>query len=610
MALYLKSDNNLSDVDSLECARKNLGLGSMSTQTANSVDIQGGSVAVDSFVYNHSSRDSSGANALLKVNDANVLEFVNYQYDWMFKPQNQIDVSDFKYDDLAEDRYVRYNELADVAISGNFQDLKTGKTLLASKLFNDIQYLHVKSNLADVDDKLLARSNLGIGTLGLSNWDSFFVVNSLSIGALYMDLNDSDHAVKTLLAVEDNRLVPYSINKADHQNYGFVRLTDDIFSAANEKYDIPSIYAMNNYYNLTLNKITSIDINNIVLSYDLDTIIQNYGLLRKENNLSEIPIQDLYNSFQLGTMAMLNQGDDILAKDLILDDQATIQFINTNIDGIPKYLMVNEKGELVISTAKPIASDTKPGMVFLMSNYIEDYTLGGITSAMSKFRNDVVPSAGAVQQFFELYDFEVERLEKSIPKSIKDVNGFGEFMLIEDNMHVDNPSIARTNLELAEVAHTGNWYDIVNRPESVSYFSNDMGYLKASECLAEISANPDQARYNLGLGNLATMDSNAVQFLGGSGTFESLRVQTNFQYNKGADNQGKFLSCKDPQGNAEWRELPKASQNQYGVVCVTNSLNDNDDGKAVSASAIFKIYTEMTTRLNIYLDLITTIAQV
>lgn len=612
MALYLKSDNNLSDVDSLECARKNLGLGSMSTQAANSVDIQGGSVAVDSFVYNHSSRGNFGASALLKVNDANVVEFVNYEYDWMFRPQNQIDVLDFKYDSFAEDRYVRYHELAKVAITGQFDDLKTGKTLLASKLSNDIQYLHVKSNLADVDDKLLARSNLGIGTLGLSNWDSIFVVNSLSIGALYMDLKDSDNAVKTLLAVEDNRLVPYSINKADHQNYGFVRLTEDIFSDANEKYDIPSIDAMNNYYNLTLNKIASIDVNNIVLSYDVDTIIESYGLLRIENNLSEIPIEDLYNSFQLGTMAMLNKGDDILVRDLIFDEEATIQFINKDIlsemDGVSKYLMVNEKGELVISSAKPIASDTKPGMVFLMSNYIEDYKLGGITSAMSKFRNDVVPSAGAVREFFELYDFQVKRLESSIPKSIKDVNGFGEFLLIDDNMRVDNPSIARTNLELAEVAHTGNWYDIVNRPKYISYFDNDMGYLKASECLSEISANPYQARHNLGLGNLATMDSNAVQFLGGSGTFERLRVQTNFQYHNGADNQGKFLSCKDPQGNAEWRELPKASQNQYGVVCVTNSLNDNDDGKAVSASAIFKIYTEMKTRLDIYMALITNIA--
>ena len=44
MALYLKSENNLSDLDSIECALKNIGLGTISTQSSNQVHITGGSV--------------------------------------------------------------------------------------------------------------------------------------------------------------------------------------------------------------------------------------------------------------------------------------------------------------------------------------------------------------------------------------------------------------------------------------------------------------------------------------------------------------------------------------------------------------------------------------
>jgi hypothetical protein len=366
---------------------------------------------------------------------------------------------------------------------------------------------------------------------------------------------------------------------------------------------------MNAFYNLTMNKITSIDVNNLTLSYDVNTIVESYGLLRIENNLSEIPIADLYRSLHLGTLSKMNKGEDLLLRDVIFDDKATIRFAD-DTDGLLRYLMVNEKGELTKSTAKPIATDQQPGMVFLMSNYIEDYQLGGITKAMSKFRNDVVPSAGAVKQFFELYDFKVKALEKSIPETIKDISGFEDFMMIDDNMYVDNPSIARTNLELAEVAHTGSWDDILNKPTNISYFNNDMEYLRTANCLSEISDQADQARLNLGLGTLATCDSNAVQFLSGSGVFDDLRVKTNFQFAKGADNQGKYLRCTDPEGNAEWAALPKARQNQFGVVCVTNDLNDNDDGKAVASSVIYKLYTEMTTRLEIYFNLITNLTSV
>ena len=48
MALFLQRRNNLADVESVDEARLNLGLGSLSTFNSNNVHITGGSIKADS----------------------------------------------------------------------------------------------------------------------------------------------------------------------------------------------------------------------------------------------------------------------------------------------------------------------------------------------------------------------------------------------------------------------------------------------------------------------------------------------------------------------------------------------------------------------------------
>tara|TARA_B110000483_G_C18188698_1_gene540053 strand:- start:329 stop:2158 length:1830 start_codon:yes stop_codon:yes gene_type:complete len=607
MAQYLKSENNLSDLQSIDCALKNIGLGTMSTQSSNYVHITGGTISVDELVYKPATLSTDPSEiALLRVNQNNVVECLNVSDNWFFRPQNEIDVTKFA-ESTSDDRFVRLNEIKKVARTGKYADLVNSTSVPGTNLINDVDYLQRSSNLSDIPNILAARNSLGIGNLGSSNWNSVMVLDQLSVGSLYLDIQNSEKDAATLLAVQDNKLIPYTISKATDSTYGLVKLTDTIFSRENDVNCVPTIRAMNNYYNLTMNKIESMDVNNLIDSFTVDDIIQHYGLLRKSRNFDEIPISQLYANLNLGTLSMINEGDDVVLKNITLDTDSTIKFID-HMDNKTGYLMVDELGQLTKSTAKPLATAARPGMVYLMSNYNIEYALGDISPAMSKFRYDVVPSAQTVNEFFEIYDTQVHNLESSIPKTIKDVPGFENFMLIEDNMQVHNPSIARTNLGLSAVAHTGSWDDIIEKPVNISYFNNDKNYLTKENYLSELSDNPTSARKNLGLGDLATVDSNAVQFLGGSGTFNNLKITEMFQYKKGNENQGKVMTCVNPQGEGSWVHLPIATQSQLGIVRVTSDFNDNDHTKAVSSAMMFRMYIELTTRLNIYSELITTFA--
>ena len=94
---------------------------------------------------------------------------------WLKSNQADIPVSGFSNDS----KYISKDELAPVALSGDFNDLSNIPELLSEVYSNDIlgQFLYCSSNLADVEDKKIARENLGLGDLGLQNVDDVVISN-------------------------------------------------------------------------------------------------------------------------------------------------------------------------------------------------------------------------------------------------------------------------------------------------------------------------------------------------------------------------------------------------------------------------------------------------
>ena len=96
-----------------------------------------------------------------------------------------------------------------------------------------------------------------------------------------------------------------------------------------------------------------------------------------------------------------------------------------------------------------------------------------------------------------------------------------------------NTSNARSNLELHKVANTGDFYDLDN----TQTFSNlcrliddNDGYnpfLLINSNLSELSCFASQARSNLGIGDLATLSRSNVSILGGTATLTELTIRSN-----------------------------------------------------------------------------------
>ena len=77
---------------------------------------------------------------------------------------------------------------------------------------------------------------------------------------------------------------------------------------------------------------------------------------------------------------------------------------------------------------------------------------------------------------------------------------------------------------------TGNYNDLDNRNTKLSEFMNDSHFLVASSNLKEFDNDKESVRMNLGLGTLATQDSNNVNINGGVAMFSNVNITDRLLY--------------------------------------------------------------------------------
>jgi hypothetical protein len=576
MGTYLISNKNLGDLPDIRKARKNLGIGTIATQNSNDVYITGGSISISDLALNVVG--VVAGNVLVATDEhGNMGWQAPFLNDWTQFPQNQIDISNFN-NDLG---FVLHSELSNVAFTGDYNDL-TNKPTDFSSFYDDTYYMRRVNNLSEISNKAQARLNLGLGNMSIQNKDN------VEVGKLFVDKTicfGSDRANVGKFLRLDNSLkaVWENIPSATETTPGLITLSGSFLN--DSRITAPSSFALRNAYNDLKQTIAS------TLGASIAEWIVTFGLLTKTRNLEEFADnkQSVRTNLGMGNLAVQNS-NLVNIDNLNISNGVTFQ--KGAIEG--RILKCGPLGELFWSdiplAIPPETSSTDPieGIVKVSHFYTGNSELDDWT----------VPSYIAVSNMFETLSNNIVDAIAQIPTNINQLEGISDFLRVERNLRDVQKDVARNNLGLHTVAHTGSYTNLINTPSNVSQFTNNR-YLEAKNNLNDIN-NVVKARQNLGLGNMALQDKNNVNILGGSAVLQNLTVKNNFIFNdpiRTGKLQEHFLRTENNDGAVKWSKLPRATEKILGVVKLTHDLNTNETDSVPSATVVFREYHRLLERI-------------
>ena len=570
MTTFLRSTRNLKDVDNVEKARFNLGIGDMSLQDSNNVLITGGSISVSNFMLDNGNAVDGAY--LVSTDEYGTIDwYLPLVKDWITEDQSQILLSSFCNDAV----FVRTDSLCNVAFTGNYEDLLNKPTSLTD-FFNDGFFLEVNNNLSEFSNNLNeVHSNLGLGPLAFQ--DNFYItVSNLSvISEFRFTPKESIFSEGMFLKLGESNLAEWgNLPVSSEGSPGLIELTNNHLE--NDKFKAPSAYALSNAYEILDSKIAQISeedfINNII----------SFGLLLNSSNLADLnDIPESRLNLGIGSLALQNS-NNVTINNLVINNNFT--FLNNPIE--KGFLSSDSSGNIEIINL-PTANFSTEGIVLL-------------TNDINSINFNSVPTSETVLNNHKELLSNIETLSNSVPRLIRDLEDVDEYLLLIDALKGIDASAARSNLELHTVSYTGVYGDLINTPSNLSDFVNEPQYLLASSNLEDVF-NVTDTRSNLGLGTISLQDSNDVNILNGDATFSTLTVNNLFSfkdnYNEN-DIEYKYLKAYNNEGDARWEELPKATQNIYGTVQLSHDILTEDTTKAASATMVFKVFNLLTGRIN------------
>lgn len=576
---YLFADNYLADLDDVSSARVNIGLGDVSTMNSDDIQITGGNITVDYFTLK-SKTPLTSENYFLKNNSSvgTVEWFEIPSLEWLKTDQGQILVSGFSNDT----EYIRSNQLAPVAFSGDWNDIVNVPVSLKDVYSNDVLYtfLDRNQNLSDVNDVVQARANLGLGDLALQNVadvtlsnltvrQSLRILDGFTSGYLYVD--------------ETSNIITRELPIATTTTKGIVSTCNVNIDDSNVVPTSHVLYELNSNINSNI-----ADLQLEELSQITDLFQGNF--LARSNFLSEYSTDDdklkVRTNLGLGDLATQNS-NDVSVSNLNIE---SLTFAGASAGTGILYFNSTGVGEL---SNLPEATETTPGIVHI----IDDFTGASVPDITT---SKTVLTLNAFKDYSNLLQTNIDALQQSIPKSITDLEGGDVYLLKANNLaDLTNKSDARSNLELKTVAHTGQYRDLEDKPYNISTFENNVGFMRADSNLSELT-DTIQARRNLGLGTMATQNSDNIFITGGIVSVDDLRIKQKFLYQSDTNPQGKILVCASRNGRMEWKNLPRASYSEYGAVKITPYILENDHRTDVvpSCEVFSQIERTITQHMN------------
>jgi hypothetical protein len=612
MALFLSRTNNLADLENISEARKNLGLGTLAVQNADSVVITGGDISVDNLFFNLSENffnlSENFPNEKYLVCDSNGK--VNFQYlnlpGWLLDNNQQVkEPKDIYIEDFnTSNMFLRFQSVHKVALTGSYFDLDyLPRTLEDFKIDTELDFVRKSSNLADLSNIELARSNLHLGTASLINSHQALHLNNVTVESLFFsNVQNLDSENPNYLYINSSGIVtPTSLLHASTSNYGVVVIASNIDDERNAS--VPSSTLFKQKIDTIGADILALQNNDPMENTTINNMIVDSNLMKIENNLSEITDREA---------ALTNLGFGTNSIEFVnkLNESSTVFFntvhITSNFIFTPQYSMsANDQYFLTISkndfhvriSTMTKATPDEYGVVKIITDI--DSLLNSKNDG-DEYSNHTINSKAFYEYVQEYFLNRFTVFSNSIPIQIKDM--YSEYMKVDDNIRVKDPTRARQHLLLHNVAYTGDYFNLKNAPSNVSSFSNDKNYLSANLNLSEFQPTDiSLVRKNLNIGSVASYDSNNVTFISGTGSFSHLNISKTLIYNplNNVNIANKYLFCKDNNGSCTWKSLPEATTYSKGIVKLQTNHISPSDKHASSASALFKAYYEITGQINL-----------
>ena len=492
--MYLINRNNLADLVDVDKARRLLRLGSISKFDSNNVIITDSIINIDEFTFDDTLHDSS--NKFVKTIDINGLfTFDDISLpDWSIEHQSNVPISRFS-NDMS---FVSNIHISPSMYSASIFDFNNRCNL--DDFINLNSYIYASSNLLN-----FSIDNLNLGSI--HNQSS----NSLHVDELTISSNLLMNSPNGLLQFNHTStpVVVQSYPIANSSTSGFVKTSTTTTSDSNTTLTSSLNYArisnLKHVIDTSSENATSFINNNI---NQIDLLLHSSDTLHVSSNLSELNNNNQARTYlELGNISVIDS-KEVKIRNLEITGSLTNIASKTPINQL--YYMYSNNS--IVFSALPTSSFSNHGVVTLTNSFsnptTDPYVVCDINTIYD-LRSNSIQKIDTNNSVTDMYYFEYNLL-----------NSFSNFYDIGDI------EIARTNLGLKSIAHTGNYNHIHNEPNALSSFVNDSECIRIFNYLDDLE-DISIAQSNIGINDVTLQNSRNVNLTGSNMQLKYLIVDEN-----------------------------------------------------------------------------------
>lgn len=616
---------NLGDIDSPDEARNNLRIGPFVVQDSSNVNINGGTIAIDSLAINtnypsHEPKPGLTGAYIISKDDQGTLDWNHYfpVLSWATHGASNISIAAFSNDV----NFVNGSTLCNVSLYGRFSDLEDEPTIhdvipasvapLLLKSECNLQEFVAKDGSFDSNIlidlfqlKSLAFKTYENTTIrDVTVFDNFYIfgncnqINSLLQSKAYQSADGIFNTVNT-----DWHNPFYD---EEHRPRDIVLLVDSYSN--HSKTSSTTAIALSNMY-VSLEKIREINQGN----FDHETVkttimnrMQVGEFISSVSNFSESSLDSnlCKHNLGLGTISDLGTQNSLHTTTLSISTSITHNNTVANSIGGGFYTCQDNLGTM-IPTTLPHATEVNYGIVRLSSNLFssnvdhEDHVLSNcvvnsatLCNMYTSFASNVIYLG--ITAYSNLSEFENP---ENVVFLDKQLSRFSNQPRLQSDAH--------SNLELAPISYDDNYYRLNAYPTTLHAFQNDIGALLKHNNLSEIYQQYESEYPNaLELGTMAVENRDGTLIHNGTAELSHVRAATMQFLNLSSqlsNRSNTWISC--PQGQdqssstAVLANMRHATDTVQGLTKILSTYSVASYDDVVSAQSVKDMHEYFMSRL-------------